>query len=167
MDHVVLGFVVERQTASAIELLQQGIAARPKDAMLRIGLAQMYFWRGQRAEGISALQTAMQVAPSNPESYVLLADVLSNENKNDQASQLLASAAQKPGMDAELLIRMGMIYERLQRWNDARDSYERSLQNDASNAIAKNNLASVLADHGGDLNVALTLAQQSQREDDG
>jgi tetratricopeptide (TPR) repeat protein len=162
MDHVVLGFVVERQTASAIELLQQGIAARPNDAMLRIGLAQMYFWRGQRAEGISALQTAMQVAPSNPESCVLLADVLSNENKNDQASQLLASAAQKPGMDAELLIRMGMIYERLQRWNDARDAYERSLQNDASNAIAKNNLASVLADHGGDLNVALTLAQQAK-----
>ncbi len=32
MDHVVLGFVVERQTGSAIELLQQAVAARPKDA---------------------------------------------------------------------------------------------------------------------------------------
>jgi tetratricopeptide (TPR) repeat protein len=164
MDHVVLGFVVERQTGSAIDLLQQAIAARPKDDLPRIGLAQMYFWSGKRAEGTAALQAAMQVAPSNPESYILLADVYSAENKQDQAGQLLASAAQKPGIDSELLVRMGMIYERLQRWNDARDAYERSLQYDASNAIAKNNLASVLSDHGGDLNVALTLAQQAKEK---
>jgi tetratricopeptide (TPR) repeat protein len=164
MDHVVLGMVVERQTASAIDLLQQAITSRPNDSMLRVGLAQMYFWRGQRAEGVSALQTAMQVAPSNPESYILLADVYSTDNKADQALQLLTTAAQKPGVDSDLLVRMGMIYERLQRWNEARDVYERSLQYDASNAIAKNNLASVLADHGGDLNVALTLAQQAKEK---
>ncbi len=162
MDHVVLGFVMERQTGSAIELLQQAVAARPKDALPRIGLAQMYFWGGKRAEGVAALQAAIQLAPSNPESYVLLADVYSAENKADQAIQLLTSASQKSGVDSALLIRMGMIYERLQRWNEARDSYERSLQADASNAIAKNNLASVLSDHGGDLNVALTLAQQAK-----
>jgi tetratricopeptide (TPR) repeat protein len=164
MDHVVLGYVVERQTASAIDLLQQAVAARPKDALPRIGLAQMYFWSGKRPEGISALQAAIQVAPSNPESYILLADVYSAQNKSDQATQLLTAAAQKPGVDSDLLIRMGMIYERLQRWNDARDTYEKSLQADASNAIAKNNLASVLADHGGDLNVALTLAQQAKEK---
>jgi tetratricopeptide (TPR) repeat protein len=164
MDHVVLGLVVERQTASAIDLLQQAIASRPKDSMLQVELAQMYFWRGQRAEGVSALQTAMQMAPSNPESYILLADVYSADNKADQALQLLTSAAQKPGVDSDLLVRMGSIYERLQRWNEARDAYERSLQYDASNAIAKNNLASVLADHGGDLNVALTLAQQAKEK---
>jgi tetratricopeptide (TPR) repeat protein len=164
MDHVVLGFVVERQIGSAIDLLEQAVAARPKDAMPRIGLAQMYFWSGKRTEGISALQAAMQVAPSNPESFVLLADVYSAENKADQATQLLTAAAQKTGIDSDLLVRTGMIYERLQRWNEARDAYERSLQSDASNAIAKNNLASVLADHGGDLNVALTLAQQAKEK---
>jgi Flp pilus assembly protein TadD len=57
-----------------------------------------------------------------------------------------------------------MVYERLQHWDEARDAYERSLQLDGSNAIAKNNLASVLADHGGDLNVALTLAQQAKEK---
>jgi tetratricopeptide (TPR) repeat protein len=164
MDHVVLGYVVERQMGSAIELLQQAIAARPKDAMPRIGLAQMYFWSGKHADGISALQTAMQVAPSNPESYILLADVYSTANKADQSAQLLTAAAQKPGLDSDLLIRMGMIYERLQRWNEARDAYEKSLQADSGNALAKNNLASVLADHGGDLNVALTLAQQAKEK---
>jgi tetratricopeptide (TPR) repeat protein len=164
MEHVVLGFMVERQTASAIDLLQQGIASRPNDAMLRIEVAQMYFWRGQREEGVSALQTAMQLAPANPESYILLADIYSAENKADQALQLLASASQKPAIDAELLVRMGMIYERLQRWNEARDAYQHSLQYDASSAIAKNNLASVLSDHGGDLNVALTLAQQAKEK---
>jgi Flp pilus assembly protein TadD len=164
LDHVALGFVVERQTATAIDLFHQAIASRPNDAMLRVGLAQMYFWRAQRAEGIVALQAAIQAVPSYPESYILLADVYSADNKADQALELLKTAAQKPGVDAELSIRTGMIYERLQRWNEARDAYERSLQSDSSNAIAKNNLASVLADHGGDLNVALTLAQQAKEK---
>jgi tetratricopeptide (TPR) repeat protein len=164
MDHVALGFVVEKQTTTAIDLFQQAIASRPNDAMLRVGLAQMYFWRGQRADGIAALQAAIQAVPSYPESYILLADVYSADNKADQALELLKTAAQKPGVDAELSIRAGMIYERLQQWNDARDAYERSLQSDSSNAIAKNNLASVLADHGGDLNVALTLAQQAKEK---
>jgi tetratricopeptide (TPR) repeat protein len=164
MDHVVLGFVVEKQTGSAIELLQQAVAARPKDALPRIGLAQMYFWSGKVAEGVAALQASIQVAPSNPESYVLLADVYSAQNKADQATPLLTAAAQKPGVDSDLLIHIGMIYERLQRWNEARDAYEKSLEADASNALAKNNLASVLADHGGDLNVALTLAQQAKEK---
>jgi tetratricopeptide (TPR) repeat protein len=162
MENVVLGFVMERQTASGIDLLQQAIASRPNDAMLRVELAQMYFWRGRREDGIAALQTAMKLAPANPESYILLADVYSSDNKADQAIELLTTATQKRAIDSDLLVRAGMIYERLQRWNEARDAYQRSLESDSFNAIAKNNLASVLADHGGDLNLALTLAQQAK-----
>lgn len=163
-ETVVLGYVAENQIALGIQFLQQAIASRPDDAMLRVELARMYLWRGQRADAISTLQGAMKLAPSNPESDVLLADVYAADNKGEQALQLLTAATHKPGTNADLLMRAGMVFERLQRWNEARDAYERSLQLDDSNAIAKNNLASVLADHGGDLNVALTLAQQAKEK---
>lgn len=164
MENVILGYAVEGQTAGAIDLLQQAIASRPNDVTLRVELARMYLWRGQKADAISALQTAMKLAPTNPESDILLAEVYTTDNKADQAFALLSAATHKADVDADGLIHAGMVFERLQRWNEARDAYERSLQLDGSNAIAKNNLASVLVDHGGDLNVALTLAEQAKEK---
>jgi Flp pilus assembly protein TadD len=164
MESVVLGYVVEGQTISAIDILKQAIASRPNDAAMRVELARMYLWRGQRAEAVTELQTAMKLAPTQPESDILLADVYTSDNKPDQAMALLSAAIHKSGADAESLIHAGSLFERMQRWNEAREAYEHSLEFDGSNAIAKNNLASVLADHGGDLNVALTLAQQAKEK---
>src|SRR5262249_51525636 len=139
-------------------------ASRPKDPLVRVELARMYLWQAQRPAAISELQTAMKVSPGHPESYVLMADIDSADNKTDDPMQMLAAASSKPAVDSDLLVRIGMIYERLQRWNEARSSYERALQFDGSNAIAKNNLAWVLSEHNGDMNVALTLAQQAKEK---
>jgi Tfp pilus assembly protein PilF len=57
-----------------------------------------------------------------------------------------------------------MIYEKLRRWDDARKLYERVLQLDSDNALAKNNLAWLLAEHGGNIDVALKLAQQAKEK---
>ncbi len=164
MENVVLGYVVEGQTAGAIDLLKQAIASRPNDATLRVELARMYLWRAQKADAVSELQTAMKVAPNDPKSDILLAEVYTTDNNTDQALALLTPAMQKTELDAEASIQAGTVFERLRHWNEARDAYERSLQFDGSNAIAKNNLASVLVDHGGDLNVALSLAQQAKEK---
>ena len=66
--------------------------------------------------------------------------------------------------DADLMLRSGMIFEKLQRWDDARRVYERELQLNSDDALAKNNLAWVLAEHGGNIDVALKLAQQAQEK---
>jgi len=167
-EGIVQNYVTQSQTASGIEFLQEAIANRPEDAMLRVELAKMYLWRDQRADAISALQAAMKLAPSNPESDILLAYVYAAGNnagnKGQQALELLTAATRKSGANAALLVSAGMVFESLRHWDEARDAYERSLQLDASNAIAENNLASVLADHGGDLNRALTLAQQAKEK---
>ena len=164
LESVDLGYVLANQAASGIQFLQQAIAARPNDAALRFELARMYLWIGQRDNAIATLQTAMKMEPTNPESDILLADVYASMNKPDQAYQVLSAATRKSGIDADLLMLSGMVYEHIQRWDEARKSYERSLMLDDNSAVVKNNLASVLADHGGDLNVALTLAQQAKEK---
>jgi tetratricopeptide (TPR) repeat protein len=164
MENVVLGYVVDGQITGAVDLLKQAIASRPNDAVLRVELARMYLWHGQKPDAISALQSAMKLAPTDPDSDILLAEVYAADNNGDQALALLAPAMHKAGVDTAGLLHIGMVFERLHQWNEARDAYERALQFDASNALAKNNLASVLSDHGGDLNVALTLAQQAKEK---
>jgi tetratricopeptide (TPR) repeat protein len=162
LEHVENSYVIDNQLSGGIDFLRQAIVGRPKDAVLQLEIARMYLWHGQRPEAVTALLTAMKLEPSNPESDILLADVYAASNQSDQATAVLAAAVRKAGATSELLMLAGMVYERLQRWDDARDTYERSVAMDSSNAIAKNNLASVLVDHGGDLNVALTLAAQAK-----
>jgi tetratricopeptide (TPR) repeat protein len=56
------------------------------------------------------------------------------------------------------------VFEKLQRWEDARDAYSRALQINGDNALARNNLAWLLAEHGGNIDVALNLAQEAQEK---
>jgi tetratricopeptide (TPR) repeat protein len=57
-----------------------------------------------------------------------------------------------------------MIFEKLERWDDARKAYSRVLELDSENVLAKNNLAWLLVEHGGNIDVALTLAQQAKEK---
>jgi len=66
--------------------------------------------------------------------------------------------------DPDVLFRSGMILESVQRWDDARKAYERVVQLDQDNALAKNNLAWLLAEHGGNIDAALNLAQEAKQK---
>ena len=162
LESVVGGYLLDRQLTTGIDYLKEAAARRPDNAIVRIELAKMYVRHGQPADAIVALQAAQKIAPANPEIDIMLADFLTGEKKTDEALSLLATATRQPSVTADLLLRAGMLYEQLQHWTDAQQAYERALAADGSNPTIKNNLASVLADHGGDLNVALTLAQQAK-----
>jgi Flp pilus assembly protein TadD len=95
MQDVVLGYVVEGTDRGAIDLLRQMVAARPEDVMLRMELARTYLRRGQHAEAISALQAAMKLEPSNPESEILLAEVYCVDHKAEEALGLLAASTRQ------------------------------------------------------------------------
>jgi tetratricopeptide (TPR) repeat protein len=59
------------------------------------------------------------------------------------------------------MLKSGMI-EKFRRWDEAQKAYERGLQLDGDNAaVLKNNLAWVLAEHGGNIDVALKLVQEA------
>jgi Flp pilus assembly protein TadD len=94
----------------------------------------------------------------------LLADSYAAEKKSDESVRLLSAAMQQHPKDARLMLQSGMIYEKLQRWDDARGCYERALQLDGDNALAKNNLAWLLVEHGGNIDLALKLAQQAKEK---
>ena len=58
---------------------------------------------------------------------------------------------------------LGILEENAGDWQKARDTYQQALQIDPRFGVGANNLASVLLDHGGDVNVALALAQTARR----
>jgi Flp pilus assembly protein TadD len=164
LESVVLGYFVAKQPAAAVEFLLDEIKRKPGDVLLYRELGQVYLWDHKRAAAIPVLQKALNLAPGDPDCTILLADAYAAEKKPEEAVHLMSEAIERRPKDAGLLFRSGMIYEKLRRWDDARKLYERVLQLDSDNALAKNNLAWLLAEHGGNIDVALKLAQQAKEK---
>jgi tetratricopeptide (TPR) repeat protein len=57
---------------------------------------------------------------------------------------------------------LGIIYEKLQKYDKAKENYEAALKINPKFAPAANNLAWQLADRGGNIDVALSLAQTAK-----
>jgi Flp pilus assembly protein TadD len=55
------------------------------------------------------------------------------------------------------------LYESQGSWQKAETLYEKALSIQSDDAVAANNLAYLMLEHGGDVNVALTLAQTARR----
>ncbi|HTR37137.1 MAG TPA: tetratricopeptide repeat protein [Bryobacteraceae bacterium] len=157
-------YLAERQPDTAIAFLQQEIERYPKDGLLYHQLAQVLLLEKKRPQAISALKTALGLNPGMPDSSILLASEYAFDGQVQDASQVLQdSLRQNPG-DASLWLRAGMIFEKLSLWTDARKAYEHVLQLDPDNAIAKNNMAWLIVEHGGNIDVALNLAQQAEEK---
>jgi len=61
----------------------------------------------------------------------------------------------------DVVFRLALCLESAERWDEAEKEYRAVIQTDPSNAMALNNLAYLLSQHGGDLDEALNLAQQA------
>jgi tetratricopeptide (TPR) repeat protein len=157
-------YIAQRQPDTAVAFLRREIGRRPKDAMLYHQLAQVLLLEKKEPEAISALQTALSLQPGLPDSAVLLANEYAENGKGQEAFQVLEDSLQRNPKDPTLVLRAGMIFEKLNRWAEARQAYERTLQLDPDNAIAKNNMAWLLVEHGGNIDVALNLAQQAKEK---
>ena len=62
------------------------------------------------------------------------------------------------------LMALGIIYENEKNYNKAQEYYEKALNINSNYAPAANNLACLFAEHGGNIDVALTLAQKAKEQ---
>jgi tetratricopeptide (TPR) repeat protein len=164
LEAVVLGYFVAKQPDAAVDFLQDEIKSRPGDVLLYRELGKVYLSEKKPAAAVPVLQKALNMAPADPDSSILLAGAYVTEKKPDEAVHLISEATQHHPKDADLMLQSGTIFEKLARWDDAQKAYERALQLDGDNALAKNNLAWLLAEHGGNIDLALKLAQQAKEK---
>ena len=155
-------YVAQKQVGAAGDMLQREVQARSNDPLLYHELAQVYLLLDKHDQAVSTLQRALTLAPGNPDTALLLADVYTEANEPEPAIHLLNDLIQKHRQDPSVLFRAGMLFEKLQRWKEAQEAYEGAVRLDDDNALAKNNLAWLLASRGGNIDVALSLAQKAK-----
>jgi Flp pilus assembly protein TadD len=125
--------------------------------------ARTYAATGDMATAEQYLRRVISKDASYLQAYSALGQLYLRQRRLDAAlAEFDALAAKDPKPVAALTL-AGMILQAQGKNGGARAKFERVMQIDASAPVAANNLAWMLAESGGDLNVALQLAQTAQR----
>jgi Flp pilus assembly protein TadD len=137
--------------SSADELFQSGVAALN---------AKNY------AQAISQFQKVLDATDKGTkaagELYLALGETYRRKNDLASAISALKSARLTLPDDPRVLSTLALLLEATSSW-EAQQAYEDALRVAPNDAILLNNLAFSLAEHGGDLDRALTLARRAQK----
>ena len=124
----------------AAAMFQDVIARRPDTADAYRYLAFVYWQTGQRGRAIETLEAALKQGVSHRDIRVKLGIYLAESGNAPRAIALLDGLA---GDDIEALNALGIAYGQANRTADARATFQRALDVDATNALAWQNIGTV------------------------
>jgi tetratricopeptide (TPR) repeat protein len=165
---MVMSYLLQKQPQQAVQFLQEQISSRPTEAFLYHTLPEIFRLNRNREQAITNYNKALRINPDAIGSVISLAKIYLEEGKTDEAVQMLQAASRRNPQNVGLAVSTAVALDTAKRWQEAQKEYERALALDGANTVALNNLAWLLAEHGGNIDVALKLAQQAkeQRADD-
>jgi tetratricopeptide (TPR) repeat protein len=139
-------------------------AKRPDDSRLLLLEASLHSARRDVEAAERALRKAIEVDPRSFAAYEMLGRLYFAEGRMEQAvAEFRQVVSRQPGhLGAATMIGLGL--EALGRKDEARRHYEALLQDNPRAAVAANNLAWMYAADGGNLDVALQLAQSAKAQ---
>jgi tetratricopeptide (TPR) repeat protein len=159
----VMSYLLEKEPNQAVDFLEQQIASHPELS------ASLYHMRGEvnrlQNRPDAAIQDYNKALAGNPAASgtaIALANLYAEKGQLEQAIRLIRDAQQCNPQDHNLPLVAGWFFERSQRWQDAQKSYEQALTLRSDNPVILNNLAWIMAEHGGNIDVALKYAQQAK-----
>ena len=140
-------------------------AARPDAPVAMLMVAgQTYFAIGDRGLAERLFRRVLDRDPASLQAYLSLAQLYVVQGRLDEAlTEFEAIAARDPRPVGALTL-AGIILLAQGKMDDARTRFERALEVDSTAAVAANNLAWIYAESGGNLDVALQLAQTASRK---
>jgi tetratricopeptide (TPR) repeat protein len=147
---------------ASIERIKRAVEAKPDDTELAELQAQVRQLKGDVDGAREAFQRAIELDPRNVTAQLGMAELESRAGDSEEAVAILERAARAVPESSDLQFRLALLYEREDRRADAIDAYEKAISLNGDLAMAKNNLAYLLTESGGDLDRALELAQQAK-----
>jgi len=159
-----VGLDLEQGSAADAQRRVDAAAATFKDdaAFLRL-TARVSLARRDTAHAESTLWHALAVDRDDVETVVALGDVLAAEDRVPDAQKLLEeNAKRKLSRGFEIETALGLLLERTGRAADARTRYAAIVAAHLNAGLASFRLATIITDHGGNLDTALSLAETAR-----
>ena len=109
-----------------------------------------------------AFQKELQINPQSTTAIYGMAGVQRDRGQYDASRESFERFASAEPDNAAVYVQLGGLAEIRKDWPRAISQYETALKLDSKYALAKNNLAWLYAEHGGNISVALRLAQEAR-----
>jgi cellulose synthase operon protein C len=94
---------------------------------------------------------------------VKLGKVQIEEGEADQALATYQQSIKDNPREVSFYILAGELYESQNKWDDAKNMYQQALNIESNHPLASNNMAYVILQQGGNVDVALAMAQTARR----
>ena len=155
--------MVRKQPAKALRRVQDQIAKVPNSSQLYSLLGQLELKNQQNARPWKLFRKRSIVDKHNVPAFLMLARTQVAQGSVDKAIAGYQRAMQANPRDVRIYISLASLLETRGDWQQAEDLYKKALAVQPDYPVAANNLSYLMLEHGGDVGVALSLAQTARK----
>ena len=157
-------YFADKQPDKAIAAANAQIAKSPKNANFYDLLGTALFNGKKDLPGAeAALRKAIDLDKNNTDALEKLGKVQVQAGSADQALALYQQSIKDNPREVRFYILAGELYESKKDWERAKGMYQQALSISPDQPLASNNLAYVMLEEGGNVDVAMGLAQTARR----
>jgi cellulose synthase operon protein C len=158
-------YLIQKELDRAVATAREHVAKYPKNAAFHIMLGQLLL---DQKKDLPAAETEFKQAAdldkNNSQALIQMGAVMSLSGDPDQALQVFLDGEKTNPKEVTFYILAGGIYENKQDWDHAKQQYQKALEVQPDNPLASNNLAYVILQQGGNVDVAFAMAQTAHRQ---
>ena len=156
--------IAQGKANEARERVNKQIEASPNNAQLYNLLGQLWMQANDTGQAETAFKKALELDNSLLSAYMNLGLVYHIAGKTDQAAKEFEAVLAKDPKVIQAHMVLGIIHQGRNEYDKAQTHYEAILKLDPRFAPAANNLAWILLEQGGNLDVALSHAQTAREQ---
>ena len=164
---VVETYLAQNKIDQAIQLLRAEIAKTPARADFHLGLANVGVRAGRWDMALSEYQTVLSTtakgSKTQGEMYLRIGETQRLKGDLNAAILSLQAARQTLPDDKRVLSTLALVLDNAGKWPDAEKIYQAANKLYPNEAVVLNNLAFGMAEHGEDLDQALSMAQKARQ----
>lgn len=154
----------ENDIDKAVRFIQEHIKKTPQAGGHYMLLGDLLAKQKKNEEALAAFKKAQELAPNNPQPYVVIARLMSSLGKTDQAIHELTELLKKHPDSLPGNMGLATLLETKGKFPEAKEKYKKVLLLQPNFSAAANNLAWLIAsEQNGDLGEALRLAMLAKQ----
>jgi len=157
-------YLAQNQTDKAVAAANVQVAKSPNSSAFYDLLGTALFNSKKDLDAAeAAFRKSAELDKNNADALLKLGQVQVAKGSTDQAIATYQQSLKDNPREAMFYILMGELYESKQDWTKAKDAYQKALEIKPENPLASNNLAYVMLQSGGNVDMALSLARTARR----
>jgi len=157
-------YLAQKQADKAIAAASAQLAKVPNSSAFHDLLGTILFNNKKDMKGAEEeLRKAAELDKNNSDALLKLGQVQVAQGSVDQAIATYQRSLKNNPREIRFYILIGELYESKQDWEKAKQMYQKALEIQPDNPLASNNLAYVMLQQGGNVDVALSMAQTARR----